>query len=257
MQQQPVPQYIPGTQGGPAAAPVQPVAYPAGPAMGQAAPQAQGVQQQWQQRMVAIARPLEQTMPGYQILASFLQEMTAAQSVEATMLIQAYTDAVFSLNAALGAVRRFLCGEANQAVLAALAMGVNRFARAQSVLRPQVERVIMGIPAEQRGPLSQITQNLTTAENLVNQAGSIVQATVGPEVWEMVRAQVWESPAPQAAPVAPAPQAAPGLPQFGAPVQQQWQAPQFNWPGQTGEAGPRAPQQEPGAQAAPPDTTQS
>ncbi len=200
MQQQPVPQYIPGAQAPQAqAAPVVGVAAPTAPGGAQPGGQS-AVPQQWQQRMVAIARPLEQTIPGYQIMSSVLQDLTAAQPGAAAELLQAFCQALAAQAAAVGSVRRFLCGEAGQPVLASLAANIHRFAKAHGEIRPHLERAMLGLSGEQRTALAGLTQTFITAETQINQAGSLVQSTVGPQVWEAVRVQVWEAPAPAPAP---------------------------------------------------------
>lgn len=193
------------TQAGPTAAPVQPVSYPTyipptGIPTGIPTQQQMTPQQAWTQRMVSIARLLEQGIPGWQLVASAVDEITSAPGASAMpgrdALVGSIKDAVFHRDAALGTIRRFVCGEASPALLAALAYSVNRLARVQSQIRPLFERWVMNTAIEQRTPLSNLAQQLITADYLLGQAVTAVQSTVGPQIWETARTQAFGSTAP-------------------------------------------------------------
>jgi len=145
--------------------------------------------------MVSIARMLEQSIPGWQLVASVVDEISSAPGASAlpgsSALVGALEDSIFHLNASIGAIRRFVSGEASAGILATLAYSVNHLSRAQSQVRPLFERWIMSTAVQERAPLTNLAQQLTTADYLLGQAVTAIQATVGQQIWETARTQAF------------------------------------------------------------------
>lgn len=193
--QQPMGQ-MPGASQG---APVTPVACPAyvppgGQPQGNAAQQAQ---QAYARQLVSIARGLEQLIPGYQILISVLQDLTTSPRGETLSgtapLMATLRGAAYHHFATLGAVRRFLCGEATNEMLGSMAVGLNQLIHLHNQARPQVERLVMSATPDLRAALSSLAQTVTAADSLLSQASTAVQAAVGPRLWEEARARAFEA----------------------------------------------------------------
>jgi hypothetical protein len=188
VQAQQVPAYqAPQTQ----AAPVPGVAFPgqvAGASGGQAQP---SPQQLMAQKLMAVARGLEQIIPGYQLLISVFQDAAVSplgQSLPGVYpLLERLKEATYHHFATLGAIRRFLVGEASADVLASLATGVNYLTAIHSQTKLLLQQVLAAVPAEQRAPLNSLTQAVTAADGLLAQTVTAVQALVGPQIWEAAR----------------------------------------------------------------------
>lgn len=182
----------------PQAAPVAPVAYV--PGAGQpAGAGAQTPQQQQQQafraQVVAVARSLEQVIPGYQLLVSFLNDAAASPGAQplagAETLRDALKEAIFLHFATLGTIRRILIGETTAEVAASLATGVNQLIRLHTQARPIFDQILAAAPAEVRAALANLTQSITTADTQLNQAGTATQALVGQQIWDAARTAVF------------------------------------------------------------------
>jgi len=198
----------PGTR--PPACP--PYVPPAGPI--QTTANTQQVIQTYAPRLIAVARPLEQATPGYQVMFALLAELLApgqtppvgGQAPGATGaaegggqqpcgaladLMPAVLDVNFQHQAALGYMRRFLCGEASGTVLMGLTLALHRMASSQMRLQALLRQASINLPAEQRATLGSLAQILATNEGYLNQAGTLLQQTVGPQLWEPARTQVF------------------------------------------------------------------
>ena len=191
-------QQFPGAAPSPQAAPVSPVACPAyvppSGAQTQGQSQAQSIQQAYARQMQAVARSLEQMIPGVQIMISVLQEVLGSPRGQtlagANTLVSALREVVFQHFAALGAIRRFLCGEATPQVLTALSVAMNQLTRLQAQARPLVERIVMGASPELRGTVSSLSQTVTAADTLASQAANMVRGMVGQQIWDAASTQV-------------------------------------------------------------------
>jgi hypothetical protein len=168
----------------------------------------QAAREQSMRQAVSLARTLEQVIPAYQLAISILQEALAgpkaASMTGAQAMLDAVKDAVCYHFSTLGAIRRFLCGEATPEVITGLAVAVNHLSRVHSQLRPQADRLIVSVPPELRGSLASLSQGLGAADTQVQQAVSSVQANVSAQVWETAKARVLAATVPTAAATAPA-----------------------------------------------------
>jgi len=185
----------------PQAPPVAPVTCPVAPTGTTSAAQ-QGPQQQFARHLTGIARTLEQAIPGHQILVSLLQDLAASPRGQAVSGLSALTDlmaqSTFIHYGTLGAIRRFLCGEATPDVLALLAAGVNQLISLHSQTRPLWERAVMSASPELRSTFSNLNQVVTGTETLLSQAANAVQTAVGPQIWAAAQARTAGATAPAA-----------------------------------------------------------
>jgi hypothetical protein len=187
------PAFMPAGQT-PQAAPVPPVTCPPylppgvatqGPqAVGQPMP---GQQTPWQQQMsgqlVNVARLLEQSIPGYQLLAAVFADLMAGPRAQAVaggpQILTLLRDLTFAHYLALGTIRRYLCGETTADVLAALGRHTQELGRLHTQLRPLYERAIMNAQPDLRPVLSGLGQSLTATESLLQESTNAIQAVVG------------------------------------------------------------------------------
>lgn len=175
------------------AAPVAPVACPTytPPGGHQAQPQAQ--QHPATRHLLGVARALEQSIPGYQVLVSVFQEMMASPRGQALHGAQTAADLIkdslYHQYAALGAIRRFLCGEATAEVMLSLALNINQLMTLHTQLRPLAERMAMGAAPDLRPALTGLSQLLAPGGVLLTQATAMTQQLVGPRLWEAAVAQ--------------------------------------------------------------------
>jgi len=174
------------------AAPVAPVASPTYSAAG-GHPGASGQQQQnpAQQAMFAIARALEQAIPGHQIIYSMIADLAPTGMAGIEALVQILRESSFYHGAALGAIRRFLAGEMTAGVINCLALNLNLLAKTHTQLRPQMERLIMSAGPDRRVAITRLGQILVTVDQALTQAGHATQSAMGQEAWDAVRAEVW------------------------------------------------------------------
>ncbi|MFZ5825105.1 MAG: hypothetical protein ACOY94_12330 [Bacillota bacterium] len=187
-QAQPAPQ--------PQAAPVPPVAAPATPThgAGQQGPQSQA--QALNRQLIDLARTLEQLIPGYQIMQSLLLDLSTSPAAQTGAAldetVHGLKDALYYHGATLGAIRRLLCGETTPAVLSSLAVAFHALSQVQTRIRPLLERLTMAAPIANRASVSGLIQSVTSADPLLAQAGSAIQALIGPQIWEAARTRVQE-----------------------------------------------------------------
>lgn len=172
---------------------VAPVSFPSSP-YGSPQPQAQQAQpnpaQLIAQQLVEMAKALEQLVPGYQTLISLLHELNSASTAGLGDAVRTAEECLYYHGAALGAIRRLLCGEATPAVLINLATAFHRLSQVQPRMLPVVDRVLSLLPSTQQGPVSSLLQTLSTAEGQLNQVSTSIQGFVGPQIWESARRQV-------------------------------------------------------------------
>lgn len=174
------------------AAPVQPVSLPtyapAGGAQGSPNPQ-----QQFSQQLIGIARYLEQAMPTYQVIFSAgIGVAHSGQGVPGTEgLAQTLQETALYHQGALGAIRRYLAGEASPDVLAALAYSVHHLARCNAALRQKLDVMNQSVPSERRGLMGHLLQYLSAADHLLHQTASAIQGAVGPQIWQSTYALVF------------------------------------------------------------------
>lgn len=187
-------------------APPPPGGFPPGPGYGQQgapprAPQqsqspAQQAQQAYQQRLIGVARTLEQLFPDYQILVSMFNEIfnsPAGQTISgAEPLMTTLKELAFSHTAALGGIRRFLYGEATPIVLSDMAVATMQLGKIHSQIQPLIDRLILSAGTDLRGPLGSLSQNFASSGLHLSQATQAMQATVGPQIWEAAQAKVNE-----------------------------------------------------------------
>jgi len=174
------------------AAPVAPVACPTyTPAGGQ--PGAAGHHQQnpAQQAMLTIARALEQAIPGHQIMYSMIADLVPTGMPGIDTLVHLLRESSFYHGAALGSIRRFLCGETTAGVINSLAMNLNLLAKTHTLIRPQVERLVMSAGPDRRAAVTKLGQILVTVDQALTQAGHATQSAMGQQAWDTVRAEVW------------------------------------------------------------------
>lgn len=193
-QQQAQPYLPPQTQ----AAPVPPVpapAYPQGAGAGQ--PGAQSAHQAYAQRLITIAKSLEQIIPPIQLSISVLEDVVdsplGAGFTDAARALGTVKNTAYHHFGALGAIRRFLCGESTGAVLQSLAIHLNRAARLQGELQAQLEQLASIATPDLRTTLGQLAQSWSSAETHLGQAASAAQSAVGTQTWEAARARVFET----------------------------------------------------------------
>lgn len=180
------------------AAPVMPVSCPtytpAANAGAQTTPQ-----QAASRQMIQIARTLEQSIPGYQIMVSVLEGLResprAAGLTGLEPLLLTVSEIIYHQYAALGAIRRFLCGEATAAIATSLAKQVRKLSQLHTQLRPQFERVSMAAAPELRGAIMGLSQILGTGDSLLGQTATAVQTFTGPQIWEAAGTPVLEAAA--------------------------------------------------------------
>lgn len=197
--QQPHPQQMHGYPGQlqQQPAPIAPVPNPA-----LAAPVTQGQQngqqspqQAFGRQLVGVARNLEQMIPSYQLMIAGLEDLhnarTSPAHAGAPALIESLKEATFHHFATLGAIRRFLCGEASSEVVLALAVGLHRLMKVHSQARPQIERVMLNTMGDARSPLSSLGQALTAADSQLSQASNTIQSHLNPQIWEVARARAF------------------------------------------------------------------
>jgi hypothetical protein len=192
-QYQPQPQQV--QQPAQQAAPVAPVANPTyTPAGGHPGQQQQNPAQQ---AMIAIARALEQAIPGYQIVCSMISDLAPTGMAGIESLLQVLHQSGFHHGVALGSIRRFLAGETTAGVINSLALNLNLLAKTHTQLRPQIERLAMSADPEQRAAITKLSQLLGTMDQALTQAGHATHSAMGQEAWDAVRAEVWgTTPAP-------------------------------------------------------------
>ncbi|HYF78335.1 MAG TPA: hypothetical protein VD973_14445 [Symbiobacteriaceae bacterium] len=195
-QPQPQPYAPPQAQ----APPVPPVSAPVAPgAAGGANAQQPTPQQQFARHLTGIARTLEQALPSYQLTISVLLDVSVSAKADSVAgvpaLLEQLQQAAFTHYAALGAIRRFLVGEATPDVLASLAVGVNKLISLHSKTRSQWEQTLASAPADVRTALSPLNQVITGAESLLKQAATGVQQAVGPQIWAAAQARAAEAAA--------------------------------------------------------------
>lgn len=134
-------------------------------------------------QMMGIARTLEQAIPGYQIMLSVLHQVAGTPRGQALTgldpLLETLKEITVHHHAALGAIRRFLCGEATAEVTAAMARHVARLGQVHQQLRPQLERLGVAAQPELRPSLTGLTPLLTMVDSLAAQSLQAVQAAVG------------------------------------------------------------------------------
>jgi hypothetical protein len=196
---QPQVQYQPPTQQPyyqpqqPQAAPVPPVGMPMAPQQ-QAQPQAQMTPQQaFARQLINIAKLLEQSLPGYQMLASVVNDLLKKSAPGAADVGASLRDAAFHHYAALGAIRRFLTGETTPDLLAALATATHMLTQLHSKLRPLIEPIQTSTMPDVRMVINGILQAMSGIESLLNQACNAVKEAVGPHTWESARTSVYGS----------------------------------------------------------------
>ncbi|HEY3366865.1 MAG TPA: hypothetical protein VGK74_17580 [Symbiobacteriaceae bacterium] len=194
MYQQPGPQQ---------SAPVAPVQAPFNPAgMSGGGPQQQQQQQPqnpYARPAISIARTLEQAIPGYQLLVSVVQDLAVTPRGEslaqaAPAVLEIMRELVLQHYAALGAIRRVLCGETTPDVFMALAIPVNQLILLHSQVRPLVDRLSMAAPPELRAPFSGLSQAISGNDMHLSQASQAIQQVFGPQVWEAARSRVYSQP---------------------------------------------------------------
>lgn len=194
-QPQPQPYSPPQTQ----APPVPPVSAPAVPGGAGGAGAQATPQQQFARHLTGIARSLEQALPGYQLTISVLLDLSVSPKAESVSgvpaLLEHLQQAAFTHYAALGAIRRFLVGEATPDVLASLAVGVCRLVSLHSKTRSLWEQALASAPADVRAALAPLSQVVSGAETLLKQAATGVQQAVGPQVWAAAQARAAEAAA--------------------------------------------------------------
>jgi hypothetical protein len=198
-QPQPQPQYQPPTQQ-PYYQPPQAQAAPVPPVGMPMAPQAQGQsqaqmtpQQAFNRQLINIAKLLEQSLPGYQMLASVVNDLSKKSAPGAEDVGASLRDAAFHHYAALGAIRRFLTGETTPDLLAALATATHTLMRLHGKLRPLIEPIQSSSMPDVRMVINGILQAMNGIESLLNQAGGAVKEAVGPHTWESARTSVYDS----------------------------------------------------------------
>lgn len=174
------------------AAPIQPVNLPtyAPPAGAQGSP---NPQQQFTQQLIGIARYLEQAMPTYQVLFSAgIGLAQPGQGVTGTEgLLQILQEASLYHQSALGSIRRYLAGEVNPDVLAALAYSVHQLARSQAALRQKLDAMYQSGAPERRVLLGQLLQYISGVDTQLNQCATVIQTAVGPQIWQSTYAMVF------------------------------------------------------------------
>lgn len=155
---------------------------------------AQAAQQAYQQRLIGIARTLEQQFPDHQILISMFNEIfnsPAGQTISgAEPLMDALKDLIFAHTATLGAIRRFLYGEATPIVLTDMAVAIMQLGKIHSNIQPLIDRLIMSAGQDMRGPLNGLAQNFASSGLHLSQATQAMQATVGQHIWEAAQEKV-------------------------------------------------------------------
>lgn len=166
------------------------------------APQQQGApspQQAFAQRLIGIAKSLEQAIPGYQMLYSLvfdiLDHPAGRQLAGGDAVIARLQEAALYHNAALGAIRRYLCGDTSHVVLRNLAVNTHRLARVQQQLHPLFEPWTAACGAELSPAVASLGQTLAHCDTLLQQAGTAIQASVGEDVWASAHAAVHSSAA--------------------------------------------------------------
>lgn len=188
----------PGNYGGP------PQGYPPQQGYGQQPPgagaqqrqqsPAQAAQQAYQQRLISLAKTLEQQFPDHQILVSMFNEIfnsPAGHTISgAEPLMDALKDLVFCHTATLGAIRRFLYGEATPIVLTDMAVAIMQLGKIHSNIQPLIDRLIMSAGQDMRGPLNGLAQNFASSGLHLSQATQAMQATVGQHIWEAAEEKV-------------------------------------------------------------------
>lgn len=155
---------------------------------------AQAAQQAYQQRLIGIAKTLEQQFPDYQILVSMFNEIfnsPAGKTISgAEPLMAALEDLVFCHTATLGGIRRFLYGEATPIVLSDMAVAIMQLGKIHSTIQPLIDRLILSAGQDMRGPLNGLAQNFASSGLHLSQATQAMQATVGPQIWEAAHEKV-------------------------------------------------------------------
>lgn len=169
------------------AAPVMPVSCPAYTPAANTGTQTTP-QQAASRQVIQIARTMEQSIPGYQIMVSILEGLQesprAAELTGLLPLLTTVSELIYHQYAGLGAIRRFLCGEATAAVATSLAKQVRKLSQLHTQLRPQFERVSMAAAPELRSTITGLSQILGAGESLLGQTTTAVQAFTGPQIWE-------------------------------------------------------------------------
>ncbi len=117
-------------------------------------------------------------------LAAVPQGATASGVQEASSLLK---EATYYHGATLGAIRRLLFGDTNPTVLTLLASSYHLLVENQSQLRPVLDRLFMSAPVTMRPTLTGLGQSLTSGDTALGQAGTALQALVGPQIWETAR----------------------------------------------------------------------
>lgn len=157
---------------------------------------AQQAQQAYQQRLIGVARTLEQLFPDYQILVSMSNEIfnsPAGQTISgAEPLMAALKDLAFCHAATLGAIRRFLYGEATPVVLSDMAVATMQLGKIHSTIQPLLDRLILSAGSDLKGPLNSLSQNFASSGLHLSQATQAMRETVGPQIWEAAQAKVNE-----------------------------------------------------------------
>jgi hypothetical protein len=160
----------------------------------QAQSPAQQAQQAYQQRLIGVARTLEQLFPDYQVLVSMFSEIfnsPAGQTISgAEPLMGTLKELTFCHTAVLGAIRRFLYGEATPIVLSDMAVCTMQLGRIHSQIQPLIDRLILSAGPDMRGPLNGLAQNFASSGLHLSQATQAMQATVGPQIWEAAQEKV-------------------------------------------------------------------
>ena len=181
----------------PQAALAAPVPFAAGP-FGSAPPFAQtGLPVQGQQpnpaqvltqQLVQTARSLEQLFPGYQALLSLLLEASSnAPSPALNEAVRNVEEGLYYHGAALGAIRRILCGEATPNVLMNLAAGFHGLMRTQPRVRAAAEQVLSLMPSARQTLTGTLVQSIGAADGVLAAAATAIQTLVGPQAWEAAR----------------------------------------------------------------------
>ncbi|MDF2630944.1 MAG: hypothetical protein K0R39_4775 [Symbiobacteriaceae bacterium] len=175
------------------APPVPPVAAPVAPGVAGGANAQPTPQQQFARHLTGIARLLEQALPSYQLTISLLLDLSVSPKAESVTgipaLLEQLQQATFAHYGALGAIRRFLLGDATPDVLASLAVGINRLTALHSTAKSLWEQALASAPAELRPALAPLNQAVSGVESLLSQAATGVQQAVGPQAWAAAQAR--------------------------------------------------------------------
>lgn len=150
-------------------------------------------QQQFSQQLIGIARHLEQAMPTYQVIFSAgIGLAHPGQGVSGSEgLAQILQEGALYHQGALGAIRRYLAGEASPDVLAALAYSVHHLARTNAALRQKLDVMNLNASSDRRVLMGQLLQYLSAADQLLHQTASVIQSVVGPQIWQSTYAMVF------------------------------------------------------------------